>query len=270
MFMVFYANRRLFGQHFSCQQQERLANIKPFEDCTFLSRLSKRRIRFISKCSDDGSSGIGSFETNSPSARTNPYNQSIEYGPCSFDITQVLSVNGLYALPFHGNKFVEGWRFSGILRSSTGFPLTIADGVDASGLGETNDRPNAVLGCDPTAVTAAQTVNHIWYNPACYTIQPLTTLGDLGRGTVRGPLLNNTDLAFLKDTRIPKISEAFDLQFRAEFFNILNHPNYGLPGLSLFSAIAPGGIAAASASAGKITSIVGTPREIQFAVRIIF
>jgi len=223
-----------------------------------------------SKCLDDGSSGIGSFETNSPSAWTNPYNQSIEYGPCSFDITQVLSVNGLYALPFHQNKFVDGWQFSGIFRSSTGFPLTIADGVDASGLGETNDRPNAVLGCDPTAVTATQATNHIWYNPACYQLQPLTTLGNLGRGTVRGPLLNNLDFALLKDTRISKISEAFDVQFRAEFFNVLNHPNYGLPGLSLFSAIAAGGIPAPNASAGKITSIVGTPRQIQFALKIIF
>jgi hypothetical protein len=223
-----------------------------------------------SKCSDDGSSGLGSFQTNSPSAWTNPYNQSIEYGPCSFDITQVLSVNGLYALPFHKNKLVEGWRLSGIFRSSTGFPLTIADGVDAAGLGETNDRPNAVLGCVPTTVTAAQAINHIWYNPGCYSIQQLTTLGNLGRGTVRGPLLNNADLAFLKDTRIPKISEAFDVQFRAEFFNILNHPNYGLPGLSLFSAIQAGGVAAANASAGKITSIVGTPRQVQFALKIIF
>ena len=222
-----------------------------------------------SKCSDDGSAGIGSFVSNSPSALTNPYNQSIEYGPCSYDITQVLSVNGLYALPFHQNKFVDGWQFSGIFRSSTGFPLTISDGVDASGLGETTDRPNAVLGCDPTAVTPAQAANHIYINAACYQLQPLTTLGNLGRGTIRGPLLNNLDLALHKDTRIPKISEVFDVQFRAEFFNILNHPNYGLPGASLFSALAAGA-GVPSPSFGKITTIVGTPRQIQFALKIIF
>ena len=81
---------------------------------------------------------------------------------------------------------------------------------------------------------------------------------------MRGPGFFNTDIALLKDT---KLSERFRVQFRAEFFNIFNHENFGLPSVSVFSSSG-----AINASAGLITSsnANSTPRQIQFGLKLIF
>jgi hypothetical protein len=103
-----------------------------------------------------------------------------------------------------------------------------------------------------------------WFNPACFTLQPAGTLGDLGRDVATGPGLLTTDLALLKDT---KIRESMNLQFRAEFFNIFNRANFGLPVATVFSS-ATGPVE--NSQFGKITSIVGTPRQVQLALKLIF
>jgi hypothetical protein len=93
-----------------------------------------------SKCMDDGSY-LGSFNSNAPAGLGNPYNQSYDWGLCPYDITHVLTINGLYALPFHGNRVVEGWQISGVLSAATtGTPLTILDGIDATGFGSAVSR----------------------------------------------------------------------------------------------------------------------------------
>jgi hypothetical protein len=225
-----------------------------------------------SRCLDDGSFW-GSFNNASAAYVENPFNQNpTDYGVCSYDVTQTFRLNGLWALPFHGNRFVEGWQLSGIFSANTGQPFELTDGFDDVGLnGGDTPRPNYVAGCDSYA--GAHTVNE-WYNPACYTVQAPGTLGNLGRDTGRGPNLFNTDIALLKDT---KIREQLRLQFRAEIFNIFNNVNFALPNISLFTAGASGACTATGAgcgnpnpSAGRITSIVGTPRQIQLALKLIF
>ena len=216
-----------------------------------------------SKCMDDGSD-FGSFNSNSPAIWSNPFNQAVDRGPCSFDITHVLSVNALYALPFHGNRLVEGWQISGILRSSGGLPLTIVTGADQTGLaGGAAPRPNLNPGCsnNPIIGTPAR-----WYDVSCFSLQPVGTFGNLGRNTVRGAHFQDTDFAILKDT---KIREQLRLQFRAEFFNLFNHSNYTLPGGSLFVA-GLNGTGTINPQAGRITNIVGTPRQIQFGLKVVF
>ncbi len=69
----------------------------------------------------------------------------------------------------------------------------------------------------------------------------------------------------MKDTKVAKISENFNIQFRAEFFNILNHYNFGLPNGNIFTQ--SGG---QSQAEGQITSMVGTPRQIQFGLKLLF
>jgi hypothetical protein len=148
--------------------------------------------------------------------------------------------------------------------------VNIQDGYDEAAGGSPvamNPRPNAVSGCQVQ-------VGHVneWYNPACFTIEAPGTLGNLARNSVIGPGLFDADLALLKDTRF---KEHMDLQFRAEFFNILNKTNYGLPvqpGLQGGGALyAAGGSGIVSlGSAGQITSQNGTPRQIQFALKLIF
>jgi hypothetical protein len=162
---------------------------------------------------------------------------------------------------------VSGWQLSGILSKTTGPPLLLTTGFDRELVGPsstTNERPNLVPGFTAQSI-AVGAVNE-WFNPAAFVLQPAGTMGDLGRDIVRGPGVFNSDLSLLKDTRIPKISENFIVQFRAEFFNFLNHENFGTPNLTLFTTAGP------NAAAGQITtSNPGTiPRQIQFALKLNF
>jgi hypothetical protein len=139
-------------------------------------------------------------------------------------------------------------------------PVNVGDGYDEAAGGTPVamvPRPNAVAGCNAQTDTSNQ-----WFNPACYTLEAPGTLGNLGRNSVTGPGFFNTDIAVLKDTRF---KEHMDLQFRSEFFNIFNHTNFGQPSNSLYVA---GG--APNLSAGQILVQNGTPRQIQFALKLIF
>jgi len=220
----------------------------------------------FSRCIDDENGGggggnttnggAGAASTNTPE---NPYNQAMDKGLCGFDIRHTLRVNGLWALPFHGNRLVEGWQISGIESAYSGIPVNIITGVSRA-YTQSPDRPNYVTGCKIEQGNANQ-----WFNPACFALQASGTLGTLGRDVAIGPHLFDTDLAVLKDT---KLRESMNLQFRAEFFNIFNHPNFGLPIATAFS----GSAAAATPNSqfGKITTIVGTPRQVQLALKLVF
>jgi len=140
--------------------------------------------------------------------------------------------------------------------------LNVNTGFDRANFssGET-PRPNYVAGCDPYA--GAHKVGE-WYNPQCYTLEPVGTLGNTGRNTLRGPGFFDTDFSLSKDTQI---NEQFRLQFRAEIFNIFNHENFGNPVNNVFSASG-----AYNASAGTITTtnVGSTPRQIQFGLKLNF
>jgi hypothetical protein len=125
-----------------------------------------------------------------------------------------------------------------------------------------------IAGCD---VTAGQDPNH-WFNKACFTLPAPGTVGNLGKNTVTAPGYVSTDLSLSKDTRL---FEQLSVQFRAEVFNIFNHSNFGIPALNAFTAIggltgSPTGLLGNAANAGQITSIVGTSRQIQLAVKFLF
>ncbi|MBO0862321.1 MAG: hypothetical protein J2P21_28255, partial [Chloracidobacterium sp.] len=196
-------------------------------------------------------------------------NQAYDRGLCSFDISQTFSANAVYSLPFHGNKLVEGWQFSGILGAFGGRPINIQTGFTfpaRSGLGGiVGDRPNysGAPGCNPDHVLGDPTQ---WFDPSCYALQPAGALGDVPRHSLRGPGFLNLDAALLKNT---KISEKLDIQFRAEVFNATNHPNFLAPeSFTLFT-----GTAAAPApnpNVGRILSTANSSRQIQFGLKFIF
>jgi hypothetical protein len=135
-----------------------------------------------------------------------------------------------------------------------------------------------------------------WYNPNMFTLPPMvtapastvvcgttrtacgtgTTYGTLGnaqRGLLRGPGPDDLDFSINKDTRLPFLGEQGNLEFRAEIFNIVNHPNFGMPNATVFTGTptAYGPYAQApSSSAGVVTSTVGTNREVQLALKVVF
>ncbi len=200
----------------------------------------------------------------------NPHNTNLEYARSNFDHAQVLKINGIYELPFTRNEFVKGWRLSGILTSQSGQPYTIFDGFDNNGSGLTGKDVNARPNLNPACVAGGSMSTFIgtlsqWYNPACYSLSPIGTTGNLGRNTAIGPSINAVNFALLKRTAIHKISEQFNLEFRAELTNAFNHPIYALPNQALYNSATT-----ANATAGQITATVQGGRAATFAIKATF
>jgi len=240
-----------------------------------------------SHCLTDGSGSYGLEQGDL--GISDPYDPRYDYGDCTFDLRHNLVANVIYTLPFHGNRLIEGWMMSGIFTAQSGVPFTISDGFDNAGLVDNaqTTRPDVVPGCDPyvkkrVLVPSGSTMipEPEWINSSCYTLQPAGTLGDAGVDTLVGPHYINLDFALIKNTRI---TERLNAQFRAEFFNIANRTDFGLPGASLYTAACAGGSPGCSSATpggegglasptyGLIASTnPNSQREIQFAVKLIF
>ena len=184
--------------------------------------------------------------------------------PCSYDINHVLKANRAV------HAALQGQQACLRLADERDLQLEHRPAVEYHGRLRSGHRRQRIRHCGPTesesrlqqqsASLARRTSGSI---PAAFSIEAPGTLGNLGRNTVRGPHYADLDFSVTKET---KISERINTQFRAEFFNILNHTNLGLPAATLF--VNTGGTP--TGSAGQITTIVGTPRQIQFALKIIF
>ena len=224
-----------------------------------------------SKCLDNAS-GTSGLEGGLP--WTYPLNGHFDRGRCQFDRPQVFKLSGVYALPFKQNRVVSGWQMSGTLSEQSGPPWNVIIGFDQSGNTIANQRPNIVL---PAGSIYTNNITQ-WVNPAAFTLPAPGTFGNLQRDYLHGPGITDLDYSVTKETRI---KEDVRLQFRAEFFNLLNHPNFGLPGgiggsaaaASAFLQVATsanplGGVP--NSSFGKITTTTTTSRQIQFALKILF
>ena len=197
-----------------------------------------------------------------------------------YDIRHTMTSNAIYQLPFgQGRRYLNqnnlvskifgGWELSGIANARTGMPINIALKRATSALPDgnnSNQRPNLVPGVSIYA--ANQTINN-WFNPAAFAIPAKGAWGNLGRYAARGPGYYEFDTALQKTF---PISERFRLNFRTEVFNLFNQAIYANPSGSIGSDPAN-----PSASFGRITSLLnsgaigtGTPRRIQFALRLDF
>ena len=224
-----------------------------------------------SKCMDNGS-GTSGLEGGLP--WTYPLNGRFDRGRCQFDRPQVFKLSGVYALPFKGNRVVSGWQLSGGLTEQSGPPWNVIIGFDQTGNTIANQRPNLIL---PADTIKTGNVNQ-YVNPAAFALPAPGTFGNLQRDFLSGPGITNLDFSVSKETRI---TEQVRLQFRAEFFNILNHPNFGLPGGIGGSAAAASAFLQAATNSnplggipnavlGKITTTTTNSRQIQFALKLIF
>ena len=220
-----------------------------------------------SHCIDDGSftSSLEEFGAD----QVDPYNQKYDYGNCIFDIRHNLSVNGLYALPFKGNRLLEGWQFATIFGAHSGLPLDVTRSESPTTTdnlsGETATRANYTFapGCHPNQIvnqpiTPGNPVIQ-WFNTACYTDPLEGYVGNVTRNSLPGPGSLALDFSILKNT---KITERLNVQFRAEAFNIINKFNEGAP-LATIGTATTGQIITSQAP-------VITPRQIQFALKFDF
>jgi hypothetical protein len=226
---------------------------------------------------------------------------SISWGPSDYNITHTASINGIWDIPgpksLHGpaGAFVNGWELASILKLNSGVPTTpLIDGdpmnVQNNG-SDTFGIPDRVPGCNPVNNNWKSDPNLVYINSNCFKV-PMATpaiasqcvpfsgvagscanlLGNAGRNSIVGPGLSNLDLSLYKNFAVPKISESFKVQFRAEFFNVLNHPNFGPP------LAFQGGKSAVLFSATGLPSNTGflanptitKPREGQFALKVMW
>jgi len=136
-----------------------------------------------------------------------------------------------------------------------------------SKLDETSEPPNLVAGPGCNSVVNVGNPDHYIKTQCLAFPNPANLRGNLGRNTLIGPGVSNLDFSVFKNNRIRRISENFNVQFRAEFFNILNHANFASPtdNLDVFDQSG-----APVASAGLITSTQTPSRQIQFALKLIW
>jgi hypothetical protein len=225
-----------------------------------------------SKSLDMNSGLTGAQSQNQSQMTLDRNNPSRDWGPSALNASSQASISGRWELPFGrdrrflrnasgaAGKLASGWQINAITTLLTGFPFTPVIGSNRSGDGDTRnpDRPSINLAFSGPVVLGAP---NQWFNPNAFQLPAPGTYGNLGRGVYTGPALANLDLSLIKNT---SLTERTNLEFRGEFFNILNHPNFGSPNQTVFSS------GATNASAGLITTLATTPRQIQFGLKLMF
>ena len=240
-----------------------------------------------SKSLDDTSSVLGGFVTGSAGAASvafpqDPFHTAAEKAVSTFDVTHAFSANVVQDLrwdraPFMGGvskKITGGWQLLSISTVTTGSPFTVYSGVQQTGVGSTGaDRPDQInLPVLSTSRRIREDYLGLGANNGSYFSIPINVaggtgpnsgvFGSLGRNTFRGPGFKNFDFALIKTTPVllkQNGAEAAVLQFRAEFFNLFNIVNFGLPA----NIIRGSGF-------GEISKTAGTSRQIQFSLKLIF
>ena len=213
-----------------------------------------------SRSQDEGAVG-NSSSSESWNNIQNPRDVRADYGLSDFNYFQRFTDSTIYQLPFgRGRKFLSndggltdsilgGWEVTGILTLQSGAPFSISVATSQANTG-TFTRPNRT--CNGNWSGSQRTIS-TWFNTACFVGPPVYSFGNAGRNILIGPSLKTLDFSLDKNFQI---TNAIGMQFRIESFNLGNHPNFGIPGTSI-----------GASTASKITSIVGTAREIQFGTR---
>ncbi|MFN7997059.1 MAG: carboxypeptidase regulatory-like domain-containing protein [Bryobacteraceae bacterium] len=197
----------------------------------------------------------------------NPFDLAAEHGLSLFDATHRFVASGLWELPFARNArgtartLLHGWQLNTIVTANSGTPFTVYDSANVA-LQASSPPITGYFASRPDAAGDANagphTLNQWMSRSAFRRLNPVTQagqFGNLGRNTVRGPAFADVDVSVMKDFLI---TESTRLQFRAESFNIANHPNFGLPVADI-----------ASANFGKVLQ-AGRPRLMQFALKLLF
>jgi hypothetical protein len=250
------------------------------------------------KAIDTGSGTQGGDQFSNGISSLPAYNLKSLQGLADYSILRTLIINGIWQVPAPkwsgaAGWITNGWQLGAIFKASDGVPFTATFGTggDPTGTNSADDWafPNRLTGpgCN-TAVNPGNPNNYIrtqcfavptapslaFYNANCDNTmgifpQCFNLRGNSGRNTLIGPGITNLDFSVYKNNYVKRISETFNVQFRAEVFNILNHSNFAVP-------VAPDntdifdGSGAPTGVAGLLTSTTTTAREIQFGLKIIW
>jgi hypothetical protein len=208
-----------------------------------------------SKSLDDTSSWIGVGPGDN--LAQDPSRIFLEKGLSSFDVRHRFTLSYVYELPFKTGKraldlVVAGWQSSGLLNFQSGFPTSATIGGDIPNAGTGLTRPNLSA---PANLDPGQRNIDRWFNTAAFANPPAYTFGTAGRNIIDGP---GTRAFTLSMTKAFRVVEHHQLQLRAEFYNLFNHPLFGLPNTT-FGVVGFGTIRGA-----------GGERQLQFGLRYSF
>jgi len=194
----------------------------------------------------------------------------------AFDVRNRFSFSSTYELPlgsgkalFNGatglaNTLVSGWQLNAIIGLQDGFPFTPLLGFNRSRDGNTNfpDRPDIAPGRKIDDSIYENNSPNQWFDPSVFSLQPAGTYGNAGRDILESPGLVSVDASLFKTTYI---TERLNLQFRAEFFNLLNRTNLAIPSTTVLTTSGD-----PASSAGRISRTATQSRQIQFGMKLSF
>ena len=234
-----------------------------------------------------------SIDTSSSSIAGGQFANSIVAGPLlwpqlrrglsDFDVHHNFVLNYLWEVPGPRSaeglfgRFTQGWELGGIFRVATGHPFTPNIGGDPLGLLNSTpfDFPDRVASPGCSSPVNPGNPDHYIKTECFVPPTPATRLGNSGRNIAEGPGVVALDVSLFKNNRVRRISESFNIQFRAEFFNALNHANFGPPvgpAAQVLNAnlFLPSGQPAYNSGAGVLTTTTTTSRQIQFALKVVW
>lgn len=185
------------------------------------------------------------------------YNRRLEKSLSTFDTPNQLRLSGVWNIPFgrdrafgkHLNKVVNAmfadWDLNGILTLQSGLPVSVSRPSVNNGQSAHLDNPSV----------------YRWFNTSDFTTAAPYTFGNVGPvlPDVRSAPVRNVDIVVVKNFKASLLEHVINVQFRSEFYNILNHPQFGSPNGSVTSQ-----------TFGQVTSLANNPRDIQFALKVLF
>jgi len=227
----------------------------------------------FSKTLDSDGNSINGTSAGNTLTKGNQNSPEQRWGRASSDRTHRLIWSAVYAFPSPTEgvpkALLSGWSTSGVLTLQSGTALTIAYNNLTNVFGISEDRAQLAPGCsNSNLVTAGSVKSKLegYFNTSCFTTPPVigadgigTAFGNSRTGIVNGPGQFNIDLGVMRVVPIHWPKEGGSLQFRGEFFNILNHPQFSNPNTTY-----------GSSSFGIITSTSVNPRVGQLAMKLVF
>ena len=248
----------------------------------YANGLQLRGVYTWSKNLDDGSAWNTSVSSNTPAYVSFPGNPKVDYGLAATNLAHAAAINGTWELPVGTGhrvlanatpleeKFAAGWSISGIATIQSGFPFSPQLGYNPTGNGDSRNPVRPQINPDFSGKLYPKTATE-WFNPNAFVTPYPGTFGNAGRDSLQGPGLNDLDFSLVKNTAV---HERVRAQFRAEYFNILNHTNFSTPNPVVFSTgptpAKPAAAAALSPTAGIMTATATTSRQLQFALKFLF
>jgi len=213
----------------------------------------------LSRCYGDPAFQTGGFPQIA-NGYTDPQHPQFDRGPCDQDRRHIAVFTAGAQVPRFDNRAarvtLSNWRVSGIFSARSGQPLNVIAGQDRAFTGIQNQRVDQVL---PNPY-GDKTLNN-WLNPAAFALPVPGTLGNFRRNSIRAPGFRTLDVAF---SRLVGFGAARTLELRLETFNLLNTFNWGPPGLINADRTH---VNFSSGAFGRITTMQGAPRIMQFGVK---